>query len=156
MDKWFHLTLYNRCDYLFMLGLKLIHVSKRVHGSAAKLSWQIKYHSKWTILHLYINASPDLNLTPLAAFLRFLPRCARQKRKKAARGVRFKSGLYKYYVAINEDLPLNSFFPGQNGHTFPDSIFNCIFLNENVWSWLRFHQNLFLRIQLTISRHWFR
>ena len=37
------------------------------------------------------------------------------------------------YVAINEDLPLNSSFPGQNGHTFPDSIFNCIFLNENVW-----------------------
>ena len=37
-------------------------------------------------------ASPDLNLTPLAAFLRFCgaQHCARQKRKKAARGVRFK------------------------------------------------------------------
>ena len=40
--------------------------------------------------------SPDLNLTPLAAFLRFLPstactRCARQKRKKiTAREVRFQ------------------------------------------------------------------
>ena len=29
MDKWFHLTLYNRCIYLSTPGLKLIHVSKR-------------------------------------------------------------------------------------------------------------------------------
>ena len=43
---------------------------------------------------LWVNISPDLNLTPLA-FLRFLP-SARQKRKKAARGVRFKSGLGQY------------------------------------------------------------
>ena len=27
MDKWFHFTLYNRFNYLSMLGLKLIHVS---------------------------------------------------------------------------------------------------------------------------------
>ena len=65
----------------------------------------------WTnsILHLQIlvqlihswvtpQSSPDLNLTPLAAFLRFLPSAASlaalgKKRKKAARGVRFKSGL---------------------------------------------------------------
>ena len=29
MDKWFLLTFYNGCDYLSMLGLKLIHVRKR-------------------------------------------------------------------------------------------------------------------------------
>ena len=29
MDKYFHLTLYQACDYLSMLGLKLNHVSKR-------------------------------------------------------------------------------------------------------------------------------
>ena len=29
MDKWFHTTLYWAPDYLSMLGLKLIHVSKR-------------------------------------------------------------------------------------------------------------------------------
>ena len=29
MDKWFHPTLYWACDYLYMLRLKLIHVSKR-------------------------------------------------------------------------------------------------------------------------------
>ena len=47
---------------------------------------------------IYLFGSPDLNLTPLAAFLRF---CRAQrgfaalgkKRKQAARGVRFKSGL---------------------------------------------------------------
>ena len=54
------------------------------------------------------NPSPDLNLTPLAAFLRFLPSAARlaalgKKRKKAARGVRFKSGLTKPILAIAFD-----------------------------------------------------
>ena len=29
MDKKFHLTRYNECNCLSMLGLKLIHVSKR-------------------------------------------------------------------------------------------------------------------------------
>ena len=29
MDKYFHLTFYQTCDYLSMLGLKLNHVSKR-------------------------------------------------------------------------------------------------------------------------------
>ena len=28
MDKWFHLTFHNACNYLSMLGLKLIHVNK--------------------------------------------------------------------------------------------------------------------------------
>ena len=29
MDKWFHSTHYNGCNYLFMLGYKLTHVRKR-------------------------------------------------------------------------------------------------------------------------------
>ena len=29
MDKWFHPTHFNGCNYLSMLGLRLIHVSKR-------------------------------------------------------------------------------------------------------------------------------
>ena len=29
IDKWFHYTIYWACDYLSMLGLKFIHVSKR-------------------------------------------------------------------------------------------------------------------------------
>ena len=55
MDKWFHLTLYNGYNYLYMPGLKLIHAWKRgswywfgrsTHGkiylnklSAARLPW---------------------------------------------------------------------------------------------------------------------
>ena len=38
-----------------------------------------------------LGVSPDLNLTPLATFFTFF--AERQKREKAARGVRFKSGL---------------------------------------------------------------
>ena len=34
MDKLFHPVLYNGCNYLSMLGLKLIHVSKRGHWYA--------------------------------------------------------------------------------------------------------------------------
>ena len=29
MDKWFHLTIYNGCNYLSILGLKLNHVSEK-------------------------------------------------------------------------------------------------------------------------------
>ena len=29
VDKWFHLTLYNGCNYLFMMDLQLNHVSER-------------------------------------------------------------------------------------------------------------------------------
>ena len=35
MDKWFHTTLYWVCGCLSMLGLKLIHVSKRGPGTSA-------------------------------------------------------------------------------------------------------------------------
>ena len=38
MDKLFHPTLYQACNYLSMLGLKLNHVSKRGHWSCAT-SW---------------------------------------------------------------------------------------------------------------------
>ena len=36
MDKYFHPTLYNGCKYLFMLGLKSTHVSKRGHSTSRK------------------------------------------------------------------------------------------------------------------------
>ena len=38
MDKWFHPTLYQACDYLSMLGLKLNHVSKRGHREQVRLA----------------------------------------------------------------------------------------------------------------------
>ena len=49
-------------------------------------------------------------------------------------------------------LSINTLRPTQNGHHFPDNIFKCIFLNENVW----FHGSFFLWFQLTIFQHWFR
>ena len=46
MDKKFHPTHYNRCNYLSMLGLKLIHVSKRGHCCVFFLySMTVKYIS---------------------------------------------------------------------------------------------------------------
>ena len=36
MDKLFHPTLYNACDYSSMLGMKLIHVSKSNHRSTIR------------------------------------------------------------------------------------------------------------------------
>ena len=46
--------------------------------------------------------------------------------------------------------------PKQHDRNFPDDIFKCIFLNDNVWISLRFHWSLFPRVQLTIFQHWFR
>ena len=51
----------------------------------------------------------------------------------------------------------NSISPGQNGRHFADDIFRCIFVNEIFFLfWLKFNGILFLRVQLTISQHWFR
>ena len=51
MDKYFHPTLYNGCNYLSMLGLKLIHVRKRGHRphwavihQCTMLSWKCHAH----------------------------------------------------------------------------------------------------------------
>ena len=51
---------------------------------------------------------------------------------------------------------VNSSLPGQNGRHFADDIFKCTFMNENFVFWFEFHWSLFLRVQLTISQHWFR
>ena len=34
-------------------------------------------------------------------------------------------------------LSINTLRPRQNGHHFPDDNFKCIFLNENVWIWIK-------------------
>ena len=51
MDKYFNPTLYWACDYLYMLGLKLNHVSKRSHWSESS-NWfkfiSIRYRTVWT------------------------------------------------------------------------------------------------------------
>ena len=52
MDKWFHPTLYLVCDYLSMLGLKLIHVSKSGPRWSSQLqlitiNWLMHYEIQW-------------------------------------------------------------------------------------------------------------
>ena len=47
MDEWFHPTLYNECNYLWMLGLKLIRVSKRGHWF-----WKIVYVQRFSIIFI--------------------------------------------------------------------------------------------------------
>ena len=51
---------------------------------------------------------------------------------------------------------VNSSLPGQSGRSFIDDTFKYIFLDENVCFISKFHWSSFLRVQLTICRHWFR
>ena len=46
--------------------------------------------------------------------------------------------------------------PTQNGSHFANNIFKCIFFHEIVEFRLKFHWNLFLRVQLTTGFHWFK
>ena len=51
-------------------------------------------------------------------------------------GVRVSMSNYsphKIMDVIQALIPVNTLRPRQNGHHFPDDIFQCIFLNENVW-----------------------
>ena len=51
---------------------------------------------------------------------------------------------------------INSSPPGQNGRHFTNVFIRCIFVNENLVFWLKFHWSLFVMFQLTITQHWFR
>ena len=46
--------------------------------------------------------------------------------------------------------------PRGNGCHFADDIFRCICVNEKFCFLIKFHWSLFLRVQLTITQHWFR
>ena len=59
-------------------------------------------------------------------------------------------GRYMPCGEVFELIPL-----GKIGRHFSDEIFWWIFMNENFLFWLKFHWNLFVRVQLTISQHWF-
>ena len=43
-----------------------------------------------------------------------------------------------------------------NGHHFPDDIFKCIFLNENVFIAIKISLKFVPRVKLTKFHHWFR
>ena len=42
-----------------------------------------------------------------------------------------------FKIIPNTLFHLNTLRPRQNGRHFPDDIFNCIFLNENAWIWIK-------------------
>ena len=49
----------------------------------------------------------------------------------------------------------NSSPPGQNGRHFADDIYGFIFVNEEFYILIKI-LSLFIRVQLTITQHWFR
>ena len=51
---------------------------------------------------------------------------------------------------------VNSSPPGQNGRHFADYILDAFSWMKSFEFWLKFHLSLFLRVQLTITQHWFR
>ena len=53
MNKSFHPTFHNGCDYISMLGLKLTHLSKRAPGSSYSLSWysECLHYLYWSNAH---------------------------------------------------------------------------------------------------------
>ena len=56
----------------------------------------------------------------------------------------------------DEYAPVLNSPPGEIGGHFADDVFWCIFLNEIFCILLKIHWSLFLRVQFTITRHWFR
>ena len=53
-------------------------------------------------------------------------------------------------------LDLNSSPPGENGRHFADDIFRRISWTKSFVFWLKFHWSLFLRVWMSMTRHWFR
>ena len=50
---------------------------------------------------------------------------------------------------------INTLMPKQYGRHFADSIFKCVFLNENVFILIKVSMTFVHRVQLTIFQHWF-
>ena len=68
-------------------------------------------------------------------------------------------GIRKYkfeVVRMLLRLLFNTLKPRQNGRHFPDDIFKCIFLNENVWILIKISLNFVPRVKLTMFQHCFR
>ena len=57
------------------------------------------------------------------------------------------------HICVTRSWCVNTVRPTQNGRHFPDDIFKCIFLNENVyWFRLKYHWSLFPRVQLSAGQ----
>ena len=62
---------------------------------------------------------------------------------------------YPWFV-VNADILFSTLRPRIYGRHFPDDIFKRILFNENVWISIKIHWTLFLMVQLTLFKHWFR
>ena len=60
------------------------------------------------------------------------------------------------HICVTRSQWVNSSPPGQNGHHFADDMLRYIFVNEKFCSLIKISLKLFLRVQLTITKHWFR
>ena len=109
MDKWFHPTLYNECNYLSMLALKLIHISKGGYCPGCPMlfdCWWCGHVSDAIIYHWYLWCWSPLKPRHL-----------------------FRAGP----LPCQSDHRVNTLRPRQDGRHFADNIVKCIFLNEGIW-----------------------
>ena len=44
---------------------------------------------------------------------------------------------------------INTLRPRQNGHNFPEDIFKCIFLNENIWIPLKISKTFIPKVRIS-------
>ena len=70
--------------------------------------------------------------------------------------MRMVSTLLCFVVYCSCICRFNSSSPGHHGSYYADDNFKCIFVNENFVFLLTLHWSLFLRVQLTMTAHWFR
>ena len=133
-NGWFHPTLYNGCNYLSMLPRKLSHFSKRnsrlVFVSLASV--EARMQRMGTCFFVILNFD----------WLIF------------GKHVSYSCG--DHTLKFVPKGPINSSPHGQNGRHFTDDIFRCRFVNEKFVFGLKLYWNSFLRVQMTITQHWFR
>ena len=135
------IPLYCTCDYLSMLGLKLIHVSKR---GPKTVNMTARWH--WLIWTKCVSAMP-LSYPAHTIYVA---------------DNRWWTAIISPHLSDMKEIIsiicscINTLRPRQDGHHFPDDIFKCIFLIEMYKFRLRFHSRLFLRVQLRIFQNWFR
>ena len=64
-DKYLHLALYSECNYLSMLGLKLIHVSSENLKGVALYYLTLPDHAIWSTFYYRGLTSPDMDKFPV-------------------------------------------------------------------------------------------
>ena len=124
-----------------MLGLKLNHVSKRGHWMHMGCTANIIIKD---IIHIFVSISKNVHILleqgHCKCWLQHQPTHDMVSHSQAQYWLLRYIGWYHWWYTVMSGImphariqPFNTLGPRQNGHYFPDNIFNCIFLNENVW-----------------------